>query len=182
MNRRQFLLTSPAAVAGGVAHALAGAGPDAAPLLDPIVQRTLLHQAGADFAALGDMRPRWWLHPDVRAKATSMVNVLAEVWCRRRGMAQTEPGYPDWLYLAQLQKDESSGVPWRVAHTAINLLCKHADHMRNWDAEAKRKGAHVLYSSIENSRREVTAVIDACGACMAAVHRELNVLEPRFPD
>lgn len=173
MNRRQFLLTSPAAAIGAVMHTLASAAPDTAPLLDPIVQRRLLHQAGADFAALDDIRHRWWLHPDARAKATAMVNALAEVWCRRRGIAQSEPGYPDWLYLAQLQNDETSGVPWRTARLALSGLNKHADHLRNWDAEAKRKNREVLYSSIEHSRREVNAVIDACGACMEAVHREL---------
>lgn len=110
MNRRQFLLGSPAAVAGGVLHVVSGAAPTAAALIDPALERRLLESAGRHYLTIVEINGRWWRMHEAEAEAKGVFEALAEVWCRRRGLHEP-PAQRPWSHIAQMRPDEVTGVP-----------------------------------------------------------------------
>lgn len=171
MNRRQFLLGSPAAVAGGIVHALSGAPPTHVPLIDPALERALFEQAGRHYLAIIEVCGRWWRMHDVEAAAKGLFEALAEVWCRRRALHEP-PAQRPWSHIASMRPDDVTGVPWRALHVAICKLHENANQLRRWDEVAKRKGERVSLDSIHRAQQDVSKVQALAGDCLEAVHRD----------
>lgn len=174
MNRRQFLLTSPVAAAGGIVHAFSGATLASAPLIDPALERTLLEKAGRHYLAIIEINGRWWRFGEVEAEAKGLVEALAEVWCRCRALHEP-PAQRPWSHIASMRPDEVSGVPWRALHTAICKLHQNAKQLQRWDQVAKRKGERVSHDSIHRAQQDVAQVQAMAGNCIEAVHRVVAV-------
>jgi len=171
MNRRQFLLGSPAALAGGVVHALSGATPAGAPLIDPALERALLEKAGRHYLAIIEINGRWWRLGEVEAEAKALVEALAEVWCRRRALHEL-PAQRPWSHIASMRPDDVAGVPWRALHTAICKLHQDANQLQRWNEVAKRKGERVSYDSIHRAQQDVAKVQALARNCIEAIHGE----------
>lgn len=180
MDRRQFLVRSPAVVAGGVAHALSGAAPASPPLIDPALERALLEKAGRHYLAIIEISGRWWRHGEVEAEAKSLFEALAEVWCRRRALHEP-PAQRPWSHIASMRPDDVTGVPWRALHTAICRLHEDANQLQRWDKVAKRKGESVSLDSIHRAQQAVAKVQALAGNCIEAMHRGSNAANPGLP-